>query len=267
VPGPVRSPPATPGTAPASRWPVSVQAVRSVLRRGRPLLHGGSAASTAIRSTPDRGEVAPQRGKAPRAGSWGCWAARAARRDGRRRGAGRGMRGRPRRGTCRRGPSPTSRAGAPPNGPAPTAGRQPPGRRPAGRPARPESPPTGTRWGSGTTTTRDACVVRAIGAGCTERSGTVRTAPVREPAGRWAEGRRTCGRRPAMVPSARSRTSISPARLRPCPCGAGAGDMRAAVARSLMSPPEVMSAAGEGAADKEKGKDRRTVSTAFPTPT
>jgi hypothetical protein len=43
--------------------------------------------------------------------------------------------------------------------------------------------------------------------------------------------------------------------------------MRAAVARSLMSPPEVMSAAGEGAADKEKGKDRRTVSTAFPTPT
>jgi hypothetical protein len=27
-----------------------------------------------------------------------------------------------------------------------------------------------------------------------------------------------------------------------------------------------MSAAGEGAADKEKGKDRRTVSTAFPTP-
>ena len=54
----------TPGPAAASRWPGSVQAVRAVLRRGRPLLHGGPAASTAVRpTTPDRGEAAPQRGK------------------------------------------------------------------------------------------------------------------------------------------------------------------------------------------------------------
>ena len=55
-PGPGRFPHRTRGPAGASRWPGSVQGVRAVLRRGRPLLHGGPAASTAVRSTPDRGD-------------------------------------------------------------------------------------------------------------------------------------------------------------------------------------------------------------------
>jgi hypothetical protein len=44
-------------------------------------------------------------------------------------------------------------------------------------------------------------------------------------------------------------------------------DMRAAVARSLMSPPQVMSAAGEGAADKKKDRDRQPFSGPFATST
>lgn len=66
--GPVRPPPTTSGRGKAGRWPGSVQAVRPVLRRGRPLLRGGPAAFLASRpTTPDRGEGAPRRGKAPRA--------------------------------------------------------------------------------------------------------------------------------------------------------------------------------------------------------
>src|SRR4051812_43243164 len=131
----------------------------------------------------------------------------------------------------------------------------------AARRSRPESPRTGARSGSGSTWARGEGVGRASGAGCTERSGRVRPAPA------WAEVRRDCGRRPAAPPSARSRTSISPARLRPCPRRAGSAGMRAAVSPSPMSPPRVTSATGEAAADKEKGRDRRPVPEPFPTRT
>jgi hypothetical protein len=85
--------------------------------------------------------------------------------------------------------------------------------------------------------TNGAGAGRAMGAGCTERSGTVRMAPERDPAGRWAPGRR-----PGMrLPSTRSRTSIRPARLLPASCTDRSAVIRAAVpvraVSLLMSPP------------------------------
>jgi len=99
---------------------------------------------------------------------------------------------------------------------------------------------------------------RAIGAGRTERSGTARTAPERDPGGREAAGRRPGEREPG-TPSTRSRTSIRPARLLPASRIGRSANIRAAVpvraVSLLMSPPAyVVSAAGEGAADKEKGR-------------
>lgn len=133
------------------------------------------------------------------------------------------------------------------------------------RRAIPRSPPRGWRTRSGTTTTRGVSgagtrVARAGGAGRTDRSGTGRAA-VRWCAGRW-RGRTS---------SARSRTPISPASV---PAGVRPGRSarrapaagRAARWLLLMSPPEVVSAAGEGAADKEKGKDRERPDDAVPTP-
>ncbi len=126
--GPARSPTATSGTRQASRWPSSVQAVHPVLRRGRPLLRGGSAAVPASRpTTPDRGEEAPRRGKAPRAGSWGCWAVRAAPRVGRPSAAPGRRRDRPRPGAPRADRSPTWRPGGRGRGSVPAPG--PPGQR------------------------------------------------------------------------------------------------------------------------------------------
>ena len=115
VPGPGRLPHRTPGPAGASRWPGSVQGVHAVLRRGRPLLHGGPAASTAVRSTPDRGDAAPQRGKTPRARSWGerswgCWASPAAPRGGRPAAWGPAAAERPRRGAGRPARRPRGRS-------------------------------------------------------------------------------------------------------------------------------------------------------------
>jgi hypothetical protein len=152
VPGPVRSVHRTPGTAGASRWLGSVQGVHSVLRRGRPLLHGGPAASTAVRPGPDRGEAAPQRGKTPRAGSWGCWASPAAPRGGRPAAWEPDGRGHPRRGTRRRLRRPRGRRGGRANAAGPAGGRPPasrgsqPGREPpGGRRVEPESPRRGAR--------------------------------------------------------------------------------------------------------------------------
>jgi hypothetical protein len=98
---------------------------------------------------------------------------------------------------------------------------------------------------------------RAIGAGWTERSGIVRTAPRRAPAGRWPAGCRRGERAGTGPTSARSSTSKSAATLRRASSATGSADTRAAVARWLlfMSPPEVVSATGEGVADKEKSRD------------
>jgi hypothetical protein len=99
---------------------------------------------------------------------------------------------------------------------------------------------------------------RAIGAGCTERSGVLRVAVARKPFGRkpaerepvapgagerWSGSRRRPG--PAAGPSTRSRTSISPAsevaggrgERRPV----GAGEVERVVFRSVLSisPPHV----------------------------
>jgi hypothetical protein len=152
VPGPVRSVHRTPRTAGASRWLGSVQGVHSVLRRGRPLLHGGPAASTAVRPGPDRGEAAPQRGKTPRAGSWGCWASPAAPRGGRPAAWEPDGPGHPRRGTRRRLRRPRGRRGGRANAAGPAGGRPPasrgsqPGREPpGGRRVEPESPRRGAR--------------------------------------------------------------------------------------------------------------------------
>jgi hypothetical protein len=114
-PGPGRWGLRTRSPAGASRWPGSVQAVRSVLRRGRPLLHEGPAASTVVRPEPDDGESAPQRGKTLWAGSGGsgsagCWASRAARRGGRPPACRPDGRAHPRPGTRQRRPRPTVRS-------------------------------------------------------------------------------------------------------------------------------------------------------------
>ena len=288
VSGPGRLPPARPVLAAASRWPGSVQGVRAVLRRGRPLLHGGPAASPAIRSTPDRGETAPQRGKAPRAGSDGGAGHLAqhhgtvglALAPGRRAGP-------PQARYSPRGPAPQSAtrrsrprsrpgrqaaaAGRSAAAPVPSGGRGAPGEVLALRSGTPERGPADTRSASPATGAAGLGQPRGrgarpgsggpSGAGCTERSGTrADRAPARAPAGRWATSAAAAGGAAcAGPPSARSSTSIRPARLRPAAGAVGSADMRAAAVRSLaahVASSEVVSAAGEGAADKEKGRQR-----------
>jgi hypothetical protein len=246
------------------------------------------------REPPVRGERGPQRGKAPRAGSWGCWAARAAPRAGRRppRSAGPALSylppgpvHRPRRGT-----HPSSRH---PRGPAGGSGRAAradagasvrPGARPGTRRPRrrPRAPP-------GATATVASRRGPWPGPGRDGRPVPRRTAP--GPDGPWARaapsaagpsGRRPSAIRPAGGPRAAGRGCACRGRRRR---GRGRRSGRPGCfrrrtptgrqpsARCLCGPsrcscrllPHVVSAAGEGAADKEKGRDWGPIRRPFPT--
>jgi hypothetical protein len=153
-----------------------------------------------------------------------------------------------------------------PRGPAPQS---------AARRVSPRSSPTGAAGDVTTGAAGAACAGsagagagagRAIGAGRTERSGTVRMLPDREPAGRCAVARR---REPEGAgPSARSRTSMRPAR----PPDRAAPDRatvvraeEADVARSLlMSPPRsVRPRPGKVSRTRRKLGTRRGIAALF----
>jgi len=245
------------------------------------------------REPPVRGDGGPQRGKAPRAGSWGCWASRAAPRVGRRPAPGSaGPAGRaacgPRRGTrpaCRHprapagGPARGARGDAGPSrardatrrtprsGPRPRARRDGPGtavRQPAG--AGPRAPVPAQR---GTTPAPGGPWAR-VARTAAERCGRCRCAD--RPGGRRrAAGR--CGLGGLGACRRRRRPGRGSRSARPgcCRCRVRAG-RRACVPRCPGGPsrcscrllPHVASAAGEGAADKEKGRDRRRIRRASP---
>ena len=108
----------TAGAAVASRW--AEASVLTARGRGGRLIHSRPPAEPADGARSGRGvlparrgkapgrERAPRRGKTPRAGLWGCWAARAARRDRRRPGGRSG----PPRGAAERRTTPGTRRAA-----------------------------------------------------------------------------------------------------------------------------------------------------------
>jgi hypothetical protein len=249
------------------------------------------------REPPVRGERAPQRGSAPCRlrpclGSWGCWAVRAAPRAGRRPGIRPGGPVGPDDCSPRRGTRPARRR---PRAPAGAAGRA---ARAFGGPsaetgARPGTPRSDRR----PRVRRDAPATADRAPGWERRPGPRAVGPrtVLPRAGPWARVARSavarCGRHrnagrpggrrraalgrgcpPEMRPRGRGNRSARPGccrcRARPCSLRARAPTGRRSCApRCPYGPsrcscrllPHVMSAAGEGAADKEKGRQRRRI--------
>jgi hypothetical protein len=143
----------------------------------------------------------------------------------------------------------------------------------AARRTRPRSPPDGGAVEPATGATATAGGVRSVARSTgTGRARGRRAGCPRGPGTRRAAVCRGRGRRNAAEESARSRTSIRPARVArgsraagpAAPEDDGAGGPAGNSVTSSSS--HVMSAAGEGAADKEKRRQRGTAKPRFPTP-